>query len=492
MSEQKEIWPSETGILDLPANWKDMRVEELNSVRDAWKTERERLKSSNQLDQFVDQLKREWAIETGIIENIYEIDRGVTKTLIEQGFQAAFLETGTTNKPRDWVIQLLKDQQDALEGLFVFITQKRTLSNSYIKQLHDVMLHSQTHADGIDPNGNYIKIELIRGDWKKHPNYPTKNEVTYRYCPPEQVASEMDRLICMHTQHVNSAVPPEIEAAWLHHRFSQIHPFQDGNGRIARTLASLVFIQKNLFPLVVTRDEKVEYLKALEAADEGDLGQLVNLFARLQRVRYRMAVSTSENTQRASVTQALEGLRASVSKRIEEQKAQLNRVFDFARIIEARTFERLNDIAPELGSLLRQLEPTSHAYADRSTSETDHYFRGQIIEIARDHLNYYANPTPYKSWVRLKMKWIRRANLVFTVHAIGHEFSGVLVCAPFLEFLDPDDEDNGNGSQRTLTSVASEPFEFFYNEQQANVEKRFGFWLETVLTVALAELQSSL
>jgi len=23
--------------------------------------------------------------------------------------------------------------------------------------------------------------------------------------------------------------PPEIEAAWLHHRFTQIHPFQDGN-----------------------------------------------------------------------------------------------------------------------------------------------------------------------------------------------------------------------------------------------------------------------
>ena len=33
----------------------------------------------------------------------------------------------------------------------------------------------------------------------------------------------------------------EIEATWLHHRFTQIHPFQDGNGRVARALASLVF-----------------------------------------------------------------------------------------------------------------------------------------------------------------------------------------------------------------------------------------------------------
>src|SRR5256885_78165 len=120
MSNVKEIWASETGILDLPDNWRYLEVTELSSVRDAWRTERERLLNANQLNQFTEQLSREWAIETGIIENLYEIERGVTKTLIEQGFQAAFLETGTTNKPRDWVIQLLKDQQDALEGLFAF------------------------------------------------------------------------------------------------------------------------------------------------------------------------------------------------------------------------------------------------------------------------------------------------------------------------------------------------------------------------------------
>lgn len=51
-------------------------------------------------------------------------------------------------------------------------------------------------------------------------------------------------------------VSPEVEAAWLHHRFTQIHPFQDGNGRIARLLASLVFIKAGWFPLVVTRDDR--------------------------------------------------------------------------------------------------------------------------------------------------------------------------------------------------------------------------------------------
>ena len=491
MTHVMEIWSYESGILDLPANWKELEVKELSSVRDAWITERLRLRNADQLDQFTAELNREWAIETGIIENLYEIDRGVTKTLIEQGFQSAFLETGTTNKPRDWVIQLLKDQQDALEGLFAFISQERPLSTSYIKGLHSVMLRSQTHTDGIDSQGNPAKTPIVRGTWKLHPNYPTRDNITYRYCPPEQVGSEMDRLITMHVEHSKIGVPPEIEAAWLHHRFSQIHPFQDGNGRVARTLASLVFIKGDLFPLVVTRDDKVDYIRALEEADQGNLGALITLFAKLQRIRYRKAVSTLELTQRTGVLQALEALKASVSKKRDERQAQLARVFTYANILEGRTYNRLCTLAPELADLLRQLEPASYAFADRSTSENEHYFRGEIIEIARDHLRYYANPTPYRSWVRLKMKWTRRSNLVFTFHAIGYEFSGVLVCAPFLEFLDWDDEET-NDSRRTLTNVAQEPFEFFYNEPEANMIKRFDAWLEDVLTVTLAELQSNL
>ncbi len=79
----------------------------------------------------------------------------------------------------------------------------------------------------------------------------------HEYCPPEQVTSEMDRLIELHREHQIGEIPPEVEAAWLHHRFTQIHPFQDGNGRIARCLASLVFIQAKWFPLVLTRGDRL-------------------------------------------------------------------------------------------------------------------------------------------------------------------------------------------------------------------------------------------
>ena len=93
----------------------------------------------------------------------------------------------------------------------------------------------------------------------------------------------MDRLVALHHQHQDNQVPPEIEAAWLHHRFTQIHPFQDGNGRVARCLASLVFIQAGWFPLVLTRDDRTAYIQASEQADHDDLSGLVNLFSKSQK-----------------------------------------------------------------------------------------------------------------------------------------------------------------------------------------------------------------
>jgi Fic family protein len=491
MSEVKHLWPVETGITDLPENWQELAIDEVASLATIWEEQRDRLKGSAHLKGFTDQLSREWAIETGIIENLYEIERGVTQTLIERGFQAALLEHGSTNKPRDYVIQLLKDQQEALEGLFDFVSNRRSLTVSYVKELHAALCRSQADVDAVDATGKPMKVDLIRGTWKMLPNYPERDGVVFMYCPPEHVASEMDRLVELHNQHVEAGVPPEIEAAWLHHRFSIIHPFQDGNGRVARALASLVLIQRGLFPLVVTRDDKVAYLDALEAADNGDLNALTRLFGKLQRVQFRKATAISESilSQQAGVKQALQGLLEAVSKKELEQQRKLEKVFEHAGTLETVADKQLNAIVPQLEAALKRLDPFARAGVDRSTKETDYYFRGQIVEVAKHYLHYFADTGPYRSWVRLRLTWSRRAQVVFTFHSIGGRFAGVLVVAPFLEFRDDEDD---NDPRATLINLAQEPFTFFYNEESSKIERRFEDWLDDVLTTMLAELQQNL
>ena len=153
------------------------------------------------------------------------------------------------------------------------------------------MTRSQATTEAIDPQGNRTEVPLLRGEWKRHPNSPRRKEKVYRFCPPEQTQSEMERLVDLHLTHQSLGIAAEVEAAWFHHRFTQIHPFEDGNGRVARALASLVLIRAEMFPLIVRMTEKTIYLESLERTDQSNLGSLILLIARRQQIEYQKATN---------------------------------------------------------------------------------------------------------------------------------------------------------------------------------------------------------
>ncbi|TIX93546.1 Fic family protein [Rhizobium sp. P44RR-XXIV] len=484
------IWNPATGITDLESGPRDLSASEIPGIKAVWTEQRMRLKGTSQLSDFTEKLSREWAIETGVIENLYEIERGVTQTLIERGFQAELLSHGSTNKPREYVIQLLRDQKEALDGVFDFVKSDRSLSTSYIKELHAALLRSQDTTEGIDAQGHHVEIDLIKGTWKTKANYPVRDGVTYMYCPPEHVQSEMDRLISLHAQHVSAGVPTEVQASWLHHRFTQIHPFQDGNGRVARAIASLVLVKDGLFPLVVTRDDKPNYLDTLEAADNGNLKPLISLTAKLQITQFRKATAISEAIlAEDDVQAALGGLIKAAGKIAADKISAFKGVFELAHRLEDDLEQRLKALAPTILTALQKVANNSSAFVTRSNEETSHYFRSQVIENAKNHLDYYADTADFRSWVALNLRWSRRGQLVFAIHGIGRPFNGSLICAPFFEFKDTDED----GQIRTaLVPVAEEGFVFFYNEDPERLASRFAPWREGVLKIVLKELSQNL
>jgi len=488
---KQQIWNPETGITDLEVDWNELAATEIESIRKIWAEQQERLKGTSQLHQFTERISREWAIETGIIENLYQIDRGITQTLIERGFHAEFLSHGSTNKPTSYVINLLRDQQDALEGVFDFIKQKRELSTSYIKELHAALVRSQDFTEGQDPTGKLIEIPLIKGDWKIQPNFPTRDGVIFAYCPPEHVPAEMDRLVEIHNAHAAAGVAPEVEAAWIHHRFSQIHPFQDGNGRVCRALASMVLVRAGLFPLVVTRDDKDKYLDALEAADNGGLKPLVDLFATLQRAQFRKFTALSENIVSAGtgISSILDSLKRAANQTRETREQEKKKVFEYSKVLETELKTSLDALLPDLQQVMLRLDNNGAAYVTTVTPTTSHYHLGNVFQNAKEHLKYFADTSSYRSWVALTLSWERRIRLVFHFHGIGRPFSGSLVCAPFLEFRDSDEDDH---VQSTTVPVTDEAFVFFYNEPLSAIQERFNSWREKVVTVALKQFGESL
>lgn len=480
-------------IEDLPETWVALASTELESLTSIWKSQTRKLQESDAWKQFNEQLSREWAIETGIIENLYSIDRGTTQLLIEKGFESALISYGSTDKPAEKIVSVLRDQREALDTLFNFVAQKRELSTFYIRELHQIFTAHQENVEAIDALGRRVEVSLLRGEWKQQANNPTRRDrKIHEYCPPVHVASEMDRLINLHLEHTKQNIPPEVEAAWLHHRFTQIHPFQDGNGRVARALASLVFIKARGFPLVIHRDDREEYIDALEAADAGDLSYLINLFVKIQKKAFLKALSLSENvlSEQEPLKQVISAGLDRLKARKQKQQAEIQlRSFDLSHKLEDIAEEKFGEIALVLTGELKEIDQSYFSDVKRSDETNDYWFRQQIIQTAKA-LEYYADTRTYRSWIRLKIKEERQTEIVLSFHALGFEFLGIMAASAFIEYRDR--TENQEMATDTPRVLSNEVFQFSYLEPIETVLERFKPWLEEVLLLGLDQWRKQL
>ena len=463
--------------------------DELRTLESVWSEQRGRLEKLDAFQEFNERLKREWAIETGLIERLYVFDRGITQLLIERGIDASLIPHGAASDPRT-VASMIGDHEEAVEGIFAFVKGQRALTTSYVKEIHALITRHQNTVEGTDQFGGTIHVDLIRGDYKKKPNNPLMPDSdVHRYCPPEHVASEMDRLIEMHQGH--AGVPPEVEAAWLHHRFAQIHPFQDGNGRVARALATLIFVKGDWFPLVVRDRERGAYIDALKAADDGDLDPLVTYFAGLQKDEFVKALSIAGSVLQS--TQAEEAIYA-VRKKLQNRKDSLIEEWETARNIADGLREKAHQRLQQVSSVLRQemeglFDDTTFFVDGAGNGDSNsHYYRFQIIHTAK-RLGYFANTDVYRSWVRLVTRDDSQSELLISFHGIGHEFRGVLVCSAC--WFQRVETERGEREIGGIEPIADRVFQINYKETLERTEERFLPWLEACIVRAIGLWQAT-
>jgi Fic family protein len=485
-------------IEDLPDNWAEMRDSNLHALSGIWNEIADELQQNSAYSIYLTKLKRRLAIETGIIERLYDIDRGRTEILIDEGINAAFLPHGASDKPASQIIPMIQDHEAAIEGIFEFVRGQRSLSTSYIKELHAVLTRHQATSEAVDQFGQRFNAKLLRGEWKQHPNSPTRPDGTlHQYSPPEQVAPQMEQLIQWHLEHQQKEVPPEIEAAWLHHRFAQIHPFQDGNGRVARMLASLIFIRAHWFPLVVTRDHTAKYIEALEQADQGELSPLVDLFSNAQRKEFRKSIGLAEETitEKNSLDQSLADLARRVKKSgiVHDQNAQDKaeqytiRLFNIAR-------ENLETLRRSIEQSIKPLSKNLEVFVDFATPDDGvkaGYYYQQIIEAARKY-EYFANVQAYKSWVNLTVKINGiQIGYLLSFHGLGHSPRGVMICSACAYQKVPD-EGKEALMPTNIETLADAPFNIPYSQEIEDLESRFTKWLQSTSMLAIEYLRQRL
>ena len=294
-----ELWKP----IQFGQNWESCDTSILDDLTPSWFRRRKELKEGNEdYEEFIDRLKRQHAIETGVVEKLYDLSEGITETFIKEGFVESYLSHEDTNIAPQLLMSYLKDHFEAMDFIFDMVKNERPITTSFIKQLHQLLTKHQDYTTAINSLGQKVQVELLKGEYKRNDNNPRREDGRiFKYCPALHVASEMDQLVEISNQIWLNEVNPIIVAAWFHHGFTQIHPFQDGNGRMARLLASLILIRGNLFPFTIKRDEKIKYIDALEKADSAKPQDLINLFCSIEKRNIEIALNYKSDRNNASI-----------------------------------------------------------------------------------------------------------------------------------------------------------------------------------------------
>ena len=118
--------------------------------------------------------------------------------------------------------------------------------------------------------GTVLAVPSVHaGQYKTRPNSViTRYGDRFEYASPEETPGLMTDLVDWYNEAEKEGKLSPIElAALFHYRYIRIHPFEDGNGRIARLMVNFILMRHD-YPMIVVRSrKKSEYLEALHQAD---------------------------------------------------------------------------------------------------------------------------------------------------------------------------------------------------------------------------------
>ena len=202
-------------------------------------------------DALLIQLRNLWTHTSTAIE-------GNTLTLGETAF---VLEEGLTisGKP-------LKDHEEVVghaRAIDLIYDLVRTVSDLTEQDLFD--LHKAVQTERV------VDVYKPVGGWKVEPNSTVivsgDRQIIFEYASPKDVPELMQNWLSLFqkTCKENTTSKEDALAAYvcIHISFVRIHPFWDGNGRMARLISNVPVIRAGYPPIIIPKERRQEYIEAL-------------------------------------------------------------------------------------------------------------------------------------------------------------------------------------------------------------------------------------
>lgn len=147
-------------------------------------------------------------------------------------------------------------------------SSERPLTEYFIKSLHRTLIREDYNVQK-EINGQIVTYTVHAGQYKTRPNsVKTVTGEIFEYALPEETSALMTDLIDWYNSAVEESKLSALELASLfHYRYIRIHPFEDGNGRIARLLVNFILLRAGYPMIIVRSNDKDKYLSALNRCD---------------------------------------------------------------------------------------------------------------------------------------------------------------------------------------------------------------------------------
>ncbi len=169
------------------------------------------------------------------------------------------------------------NHKEALELLEKIANAKKAVTIGDVLDLHAVILDKISPQDA----GIYRRYQVLITQSKHRP--PKWQDV------PQLIKQVIEEL----NSKRRGAAAVE-SAVKIHHLVAWIHPFGDGNGRLARLLMNLRLMRAGFPPVIVEKKVRKSYYDALENADDGDYRQLTMLTAQALKKSLDLWLSVAE------------------------------------------------------------------------------------------------------------------------------------------------------------------------------------------------------
>ena len=153
----------------------------------------------------------------------------------------------------------MKGHDNIVKEILLIGKGEMRLSEKRIKTFHKAIIHEEDEE----------KTSLL-GNWKKDGNHVINYKLEkHSFTAPSEVPDLMHSLIDKTNALIDSLktkaskVHPALIALQFHIEFINIHPFYDGNGRMARILSNLLLVSFGFPPFVVNKEDKDRYNKLI-------------------------------------------------------------------------------------------------------------------------------------------------------------------------------------------------------------------------------------